>query len=473
MRWARFMLMGLAAAMLWFAGCHRAEPPPPAAEAQVQQVANRPPPAPRPEHWLAPGASCVNDACHTNFGDARQVHQPIAEGSCESCHAPESPETGIHRFPLLRQGNETCTFCHTVSGTLAHQHAAVQADGCMACHDPHASSQKYLIKALSVERLCAQCHDLPMQQFVHGPFERGQCMLCHEPHQSAAKGLVRGPGGREHCLSCHLVTEVELLNASHVHEPARHDCLNCHHPHSSPYLAQTAAAPRDLCVSCHDSFASRLDSAAFVHGATNTGAACNHCHNPHGGSSRVMLRSREDRLCLNCHNQPIRAEDGRTVAALDAMLSRTFLHGPIRTGECSPCHNPHGAEHNALLHQPFPASFYAPFDMDNYALCFQCHSSELATTRHTAALTEFRDGQVNLHYVHVNQPGKGRTCRTCHAIHGSDLPNHMAASVPFEGSRWAMPIGYERGDDGGRCAPGCHEPKTYQRGSARVSAAGT
>jgi hypothetical protein len=70
---------------------------------------------------------------------------------------------------------------------------------------------------------------------------------------------------------------------------------------------------------------------------------------------------------------------------------------------------------------------------------------------------------VNLHFIHVNRDRRGRTCRTCHDLHGSNLPRHLAETVPFEGSGWAMPIGFRATGTGGACAPGCHEPQTYDR----------
>ncbi len=38
---------------------------------------------------------------------------------CFSCH---QRDTGGHKYPLTRQGNDTCTYCHAVAGTLEHQH---------------------------------------------------------------------------------------------------------------------------------------------------------------------------------------------------------------------------------------------------------------------------------------------------------------------------------------------------------------
>ncbi|MFH0945992.1 MAG: hypothetical protein V2A76_12400, partial [Planctomycetota bacterium] len=57
----------------------------------------------------------------------------------------------------------------------------------------------------------------------------------------------------------------------------------------------------------------------------------------------------------------------------------------------------------------------------------------------------------------------GRSCTSCHLVHGSDLPRHVADSVLFLGSNWRMKIGLELTKDGGSCSPGCHEPLSYSR----------
>jgi predicted CXXCH cytochrome family protein len=145
------------------------------------------------------------------------------------------------------------------------------------------------------------------------------------------------------------------------------------------------------------------------------------------------------------------------------LAEKKFLHGPVESGNCSACHNAHGAAESRLLREKFPSSFYATFALENYALCFQCHNPALVLEERTTTLTGFRDGDLNLHYLHVHRDEKGRTCKTCHAIHGSDLPRHMASDVPFEGSRWPMPIRFRGTTSGGSCAPGCHQPEDYDR----------
>jgi predicted CXXCH cytochrome family protein len=140
-----------------------------------------------------------------------------------------------------------------------------------------------------------------------------------------------------------------------------------------------------------------------------------------------------------------------------------YLHGPVRTGNCSACHYTHASRFTTLLRQSFPAEFYQEFELANYALCFGCHSNGIVVTGKDVHLTDFRNGSVNLHYVHVHREEKGRTCRTCHDLHGSNLPRHIAADVPFEGGSWAMPIKFQRTDNGGRCSPACHETMEYTR----------
>jgi predicted CXXCH cytochrome family protein len=171
-----------------------------------------------------------------------------------------------------------------------------------------------------------------------------------------------------------------------------------------------------------------------------------------------------DKVCLTCHNQPVAVEDGRVIPNMNPVLTKSkFLHGPVRAGNCSGCHDPHSSDEKLLLKRPFTSSFYAPFDVDNFALCFKCHTDKMVLEPKTTNLTNFRNGSENLHYMHVNRTKKGRTCRTCHVIHGSNFPKHMAANVPFEGSDWAMPIRHDITPTGGSCAPGCHKAKAYDR----------
>ena len=65
----------------------------------------------------------------------------------------------------------------------------------------------------------------------------------------------------------------------------------------------------------------------------------------------------------------------------------------------------------------FPAGEYAAYSDKEYALCFTCHKRDLLQFPDTSFATDFRDGERNLHYLHVNKSEKGRSCRMCHNIH--------------------------------------------------------
>jgi predicted CXXCH cytochrome family protein len=422
------------------------------------------PQAPKPTGPLAPGTSCVSAECHATYSRAAHVHGPVNEKACDSCHAAD---VGGHRYPLKRGKTETCTFCHAVAGTASHQHAPLK-DGCTTCHEPHSGPAKFLLKADNVEQLCLKCHDVPLKKFAHEPFAKGQCTLCHEPHQANNVKLLRGGEGKDHCFTCHGAMKQTFASAMVVHQPASQNCTNCHNPHSTDHPHELKAPVKDTCLTsgCHDKLKSHLAAATVKHGATDTAASCINCHNAHASAQRGLLADRQEQLCLKCHDKPVQTAEGRTVENVKPVLQSTFLHGPVRSGYCSACHDPHGAIHPALLERAFPEKFYTPFDVKKYDLCFTCHDPTVVLEKKTASLTNFRNGQSNLHYLHVNRDEKGRSCRTCHDMHGSNLTNHMASNVPFEGSNWAMPIEYRKTDTGGSCTPGCHGTKTYDRGSA-------
>jgi predicted CXXCH cytochrome family protein len=136
-------------------------------------------------------------------------------------------------------------------------------------------------------------------------------------------------------------------------------------------------------------------------------------------------------------------------------------HGPIRDGNCSGCHTLHGGQLPRLLKEPYPETFYQPFKVEAYALCFGCHDKQLVLTQQTEGLTRFRNGTRNLHYVHVNKAEKGRSCYACHNTHASRQPAHIRESVPY--GNWEIPIRFQVTETGGSCAPGCHRPAAYDR----------
>lgn len=417
-------------------------------------------PAPRPTGPLPENVTCATAECHGDMKSAPHIHGPVATNNCLACH---SADIGGHRYPLKANASDTCKFCHTVTGTMQHQHKALDK-GCITCHQPHVANVKYLLRQDSEADLCKTCHKIEVQEYQHEPFGKGDCSACHMPHQSNLKFLLKGADGSSQCARCHEATVRAAADVKFPHKPATENCVNCHSPHSSNAKHQLKAAASALCSNCHPQVMAQVKKASFKHDPVVTGSECANCHNPHGSNNRPMLTDRQDKLCLKCHADAVVTRDGRQIPGMAVELTKSkFLHGPIRAGECSPCHDAHASDHKLLLRSEFPRAFYTPFSVDQYQLCFSCHTKDLVLTEETEHLTAFREGTKNMHFLHVNRDPKGRSCKSCHAIHGSNQPNHIAQKVQFDGSDWAMEINYAPTATGGSCQPGCHSKRDYDR----------
>ncbi len=289
-----------------------------------------------------------------------------------------------------------------------------------------------------------ECHNTYRQKkFVHEPVARGVCKYCHrlvDPTKHSFK-LVRTR--QELCGNCHQ----EQTKGKYLHEPVKQGkCLDCHNPHNSDYKFLVPVAKiADLCRKCHD----KKENVANPHKPVADGK-CTLCHKNHGANYRPLLISDQRQLCFSCH------ED--TKAELDKFK---YIHKPVVDRGCKVCHEPHGSDYFRLLIKEYTSDFYAPFDISNYDLCVSCHQADLVLVKETDSLTDFRNGKTNLHYLHVNTPERGRTCRACHATHASNEPRHLRKAVPYGG--WDIPIQFEKTATGGGCSPGCHNPRAYDR----------
>lgn len=365
---------------------------------------------------------------------ARTVPATAPAGSCKTCHAALTKNTVVHA-----PAADDCTTCHAQQGT-AHKFKSVAdgADLCTTCHEVRKASDK----------------------FVHGPVATGDCVSCHDPHGSAAPKLVRA-AGTDLCLMCHVDMKQSIAQHKQIHEPIRADCAACHDPHAAANKFQLKTAGNVLCFSCHTDVQKAIAAAPVKHDAVSSDRQCLACHDPHVADIGPQLRGTTMSLCLGCHDKELKGPSGPVQNIKGWLASNPDAHGPIKQQDCTGCHRPHESGHFKLLKQDYPAKFYSPFDPANYELCFTCHQQDLVRVERTTTLTGFRDGDRNLHFLHVNRPDKGRTCRACHEVHSSTKPKHIREKVPF--GEWQLPIKYEASNSGGKCSPGCHVPYEYRR----------
>jgi predicted CXXCH cytochrome family protein len=105
---------------------------------------------------------------------------------------------------------------------------------------------------------------------------------------------------------------------------------------------------------------------------------CIQCHGDQleqNSTSKPHLVNSVPDLCYSCHK--------------DLTVKGEWLHGPVATGECLVCHEPHKADNRSLLKKPIPE------------LCYKCH--ETSTLRLVA-----------------NHTDKSYTsCNDCHDNHSS------------------------------------------------------
>jgi predicted CXXCH cytochrome family protein len=172
------------------------------------------------------------------------------------------------------------------------------------------------------------------------------------------------------------------------------------------------------------------------------------------------LPTDEKSLCLGCHG---RDDLGNPLLRnmKKELEGKKYLHGPIRDGKCTGCHNPHGTNFFRMLRGNYPSDYYVPYNAGMYGACLICHDKAMLAAPETTSATKFRNGDRNLHFLHVSSR-KGRSCRACHEPHASNGPKLTAAEgSPF--GAWKIPFRLTITDSGGSCSSGCHKSLDYDR----------
>jgi predicted CXXCH cytochrome family protein len=315
----------------------------------------------------------------------------------------------------------------------------------------------------TLENKCFECHaKVAEKRVVHKPVALG-CTSCHQSNgaehpKDDVEGFTLVKEVPMLCYSCH---DQQAILKEEVHPPLKEgDCLSCHDIHSSKNDHLLSANPPGLCYSCHSDLETMVNSSSVQHGALKEGNSCMNCHSPHSSGEKKVLLKPEPDLCFSCHDKELRSGD-RKIANMKTMVLRSkYVHGAIENNGCSACHNPHASANSNLLVKSLPTGNYSPVKKDSYELCMECHDKTLYEEEVTTESTGFRNGDKNLHFLHVNKE-KGRTCSNCHNVHASNQLFLIADKVKF--GNWDMPVNFNKLPKGGSCSPGCHGEKTYGR----------
>lgn len=263
------------------------------------------------------------------------------------------------------------------------------------------------------------------------------------------------------CTECHS----DLIGKKILHTPANEGCNDCHQVNISDHtqkgingLHLTEKVP-ELCYTCHDGSKKIIDTSQVVHQALKEKKLCLNCHSPHSSDTKKLLIADKKEVCLGCHNRDTDENGIRRVNILKLLKTSKVIH-PAIAGGCTVCHKPHASSENFLLISAYPKEQYVVGKSDSYAICWECHDVDLFGSEKTTTSTGFRNGERNLHFVHVNRE-KGRSCSMCHNVHATNNLHLVADKVPF--GKWTMQMNYLPADSGGSCAPGCHQLRKYTR----------
>ncbi len=201
---------------------------------------------------------------------------------------------------------------------------------------------------------------------------------------------------------------------------------------------------------CHEEIKENMESSEFKHDAMTKELACAECHRAHDNRFGGLLRKPAADLCFPCHDQ-----------LQNQVETAKFRHRPVADKSCLSCHVPHDSSYSKLLFADYPSGTSSAYDPAKYAFCFSCHSEKIMRERYVTSDTDFRNGRLNLHYLHVNKEKGGQTCRACHADHAGDQPKLIRDKEQF--GNWEIPLEFKKSNTGGSCLAGCHGEYAYDR----------
>ncbi len=218
----------------------------------------------------------------------------------------------------------------------------------------------------------------------------------------------------------------------------------------------------ELCLECHGDIGRNAKKAKVKHAAMYREEKCSACHATHFSSYSGLLKQQQQDVCLSCHGQDDYSKSKPLKNIVKELEGKVVLHGPVKEGDCSACHNPHGSNNTRMLIGAYPETFYHPYKKGSYDFCLECHDKNILRFAETSIYTEFRNGKQNLHHLHVANKYKGRSCRACHEAHAADLEKMMSEEGAQFGN-WKIPTRYRKTETGGSCSPGCHQTYEYDR----------
>jgi len=245
--------------------------------------------------------------CHNDKIKHEIMHAPVLD-DCETCHQSTGkthPRSKSKGFPLAEKTPDLCYICHEPKNDQKNIHAPVKEGVCSSCHLVHGSKYQFLLPKSPTKLVCIKCHDLDLTENsnIHAPIEQDGCQCCHDSHQSDYSYLLIEEKSKL-CVSCHENIGKEK-QAKYQHASFEDDCSNCHNPHSSKEDHLLNMKSSDLCFTCHDSkllekefsntatnFRNGNQNLHYLHINGDKGRNCNICHEIHASSNEHLIKEK-------------------------------------------------------------------------------------------------------------------------------------------------------------------------------------
>lgn len=411
-------------------------------------------------------------AADGNLRDPSTLNQEVrldhgGQLQCTACHDPHNDQYG-NFLVMDNTRSALCLQCHNLDNWSTSAHATSgkplpaamvnlmsqnQADtaktespsaltvadaGCASCHVPHAAGAKEeLTRFAEPEKNCMFCHG------SEGP---GQNVMAEFNKASAHPIFVN--------------SESHTPDENPVNPPVRHvTCVDCHNPHA----ANNAVGSKGVIPGALAGVTGVSAGGTVIHNIQHEYELCFRCHGDSAmrGPATVPRQyvETDTRRQFNPGNtsfHPVEAI-GKNPMAPSLIQPLT----PSSLMSCSDCHNndqgpdnggngargPHGSAFAPLLERMLLLTDGTPYNPDNFALCYKCHSSSVI------------DSQLNTSWAYHQQHIETykAACTTCHDSHAANLPHlinfNTAYVMPYNGVIRYTSTGLNHGI----CTLTCHD----------------
>ncbi len=289
---------------------------------------------------------------------------------------------------------------------------------------------------------CQTCHSQVAEPWLaspHGraltqeglPEERRGCEACHgagSAHVGSASASKMSipiaadpPAANSLCGSCHFdrepstapdaphsLSKAEWTRSAHARKDL--SCLSCHSGHPNANEKALVRPAKDLCLSCHASVMEDAPGkpAAYTHSPVAQGQ-CTLCHDPHGAADRRMVADDVNKACETCHD------------AGTPEMAAGHQGFAVKGAKCISCHDPHSHKASDKLMR---TKQHMPFKQRNCVLCHGKPGADGAATLAKPAkelcVSCHPTGSIMKDGEKAHAPAKEGLCTVCHDPHASN-----------------------------------------------------